>query len=55
MKKVVYWIIAILLVLFLPWYIGIPGAVIAYIIYRSRKNATRKVPQPSVQELERNG
>lgn len=53
MKKVVYQIIAILLVLFLPWYIGIPGAVIAYIIYRSRKNTTHKVPQPSVQELER--
>ncbi|QCQ04640.1 hypothetical protein FAX13_08470 [Ligilactobacillus animalis] len=53
MKKVVYWIIAILLVLLLPWYIGIPGAVIAYLIYRSRKNAARKVPQPSIQELER--
>lgn len=26
---------------------------IAYIIYRSRKNTTHKVPQPSVQELER--
>ena len=53
MKKVVYWIIAILLVLFLPWYIGIPGAVIAYFIYKARKNSVRQVPQPSVQELER--
>lgn len=53
MKKVVYWIIAILLILFLPWYIGIPGAVIVYLLYRSRKNSARKVHQPSVQELER--
>ena len=53
MKKVVYWIIAILLVLFLPWYIGIPGAVIAYFIYKARKNSVRQVPQPSIQELER--
>ncbi len=51
MKKVVYWIIAILLVLFLPWYIGIPGAVIAYFIYKARKNSVRQVPQPSIQEL----
>lgn len=53
MKKVVYWIIAILLVLFLPWYIGIPGAVIAYFIYKARKNSVRQVSQPSIQELER--